>query len=182
MEQILPGQVRLTTQIERCPPLAFAVLPLLKRGGVTPGRYIIDPGIVASSPGDAMTGESTTVIVQRQPGQTGRRRTGRRGRAFPAGRGEAVRLHQLCATILHRGYPQLTRPPLNVQSDEMLSAVVARLLKALREARPATGAVFLLAGQHTRRELNHLARRLDHRPGAVELVSPSAIVRFSLHS
>lgn len=80
------------------------------------------------------------------------------------------RLHQLCTTLLHRGYPRLTRPPLNVQSDEMLSAVVERLLKALREARPATvRQFFALAGQHTRWELNDLARRLDGQPRAAEL-------------
>jgi len=80
------------------------------------------------------------------------------------------RLHHLCGTVLHRGYPRLTRPPLNLQSDEMLSAVVERLLKALREARPSNvRQFFALAGQHTRWELNDLARRLDHRPAAVEL-------------
>jgi RNA polymerase sigma-70 factor (ECF subfamily) len=78
------------------------------------------------------------------------------------------RLHQLCATLLHRGYPRLTRPPLNLQSDEMLGAVVERLLKALREARPATvRQFFALAAQHMRWELNDLARRLDSQPGAV---------------
>jgi RNA polymerase sigma-70 factor (ECF subfamily) len=49
----------------------------------------------------------------------------------------------------------------------MLSAVVERLLKALREARPATvRQFFALAGQHTRWELNDLARRLDGQPRA----------------
>ncbi len=82
-----------------------------------------------------------------------------------------LRLHQLCATLLYRGYPRLTRPPLNIQSDEMLSAVVERLLKALREARPATvRQFFALAGQHTRWELNDLARRLDTQPRAAELL------------
>ena len=81
------------------------------------------------------------------------------------------RLHLLCATLLYRGYPRLTRPPLNLNADEMLSAVVERLLKALREARPATvRQFFALAGQHTRWELNDLARRLDERPRAVELL------------
>ena len=81
------------------------------------------------------------------------------------------RLHQLCATLLHRGYPRLTRPPLNLQSDEMLGAVVERLLKALREARPATvRQFFALAGQHMRWELNDLARRLDEQPRAVGAV------------
>jgi len=80
------------------------------------------------------------------------------------------RLHQLCASLLYRGYPRLTRPPLNLQSDEMLSAVVERLLKALREARPVTvRQFFALAGQHTRWELNDLARRLDGQPRAAEL-------------
>ena len=80
------------------------------------------------------------------------------------------RLHQLCATVLYRSYPRLTRPPLNLQVDEMLSAVVERLLKALRQARPATARQFFaLAGQHMRWELNDMARRLDEQPSAVEL-------------
>ena len=80
------------------------------------------------------------------------------------------RLHKLCATLLHRGYPRLTRPPLNLQSEEMLGAVVERLLKALREARPQSVRQFFgLAGQHMRWELNDLARRLDEQPCAVEV-------------
>ena len=80
------------------------------------------------------------------------------------------RLHQLCATLLHRSYPRLTRPPLNLQVDEMLSAVVERLLKALREVRPRTvREFFALASQHMRWELNDMARRLDEQPTALEL-------------
>jgi RNA polymerase sigma factor (sigma-70 family) len=81
--------------------------------------------------------------------------------------GRAVRrLHRLCATILHRNYPRLTRPPLNLQSDELLGAVVERLLKALREAKPANVREFFsLAAQHMRWELNDLARSLDKQPG-----------------
>jgi RNA polymerase sigma-70 factor (ECF subfamily) len=80
------------------------------------------------------------------------------------------RLHQLCASLLYRSYPRLTQPPLNLQTDEMLGAVVERLLKALREARPATVREFFgLACQHMRWELNDLARRLDEQPAAVEL-------------
>ena len=72
------------------------------------------------------------------------------------------RLHHLCAALLHRSYPRLTRPPLNLHADEMLSAVVERLLKALRQARPGTvRQFFALACQHMRWELNDLARRLD---------------------
>jgi RNA polymerase sigma-70 factor (ECF subfamily) len=85
--------------------------------------------------------------------------------------GRAVhRLHQLCATLLYRSYPRLSRPPLNLQADEMLGAVVERLLKALREARPANPRQFFaLACQHMRWELNDLARRLDEQPSPGEL-------------
>jgi RNA polymerase sigma factor (sigma-70 family) len=80
------------------------------------------------------------------------------------------RLQILCSNLLHRSYPRLVRPPLNLQSDELLSAVVERLLKALREARPQTvRQFFALANQHIRWELNDLARRLDSQPTDVEL-------------
>ena len=80
------------------------------------------------------------------------------------------RLHQLSVTLLRRGYPRLTQPPLNLRAEELLSAVVERLLKALREARPANvRQFFALASQHMRWELNDMARRLDEQPGAVEL-------------
>src|SRR5947207_7077715 len=85
--------------------------------------------------------------------------------------GRAVhRLQKLCATLLYRSYPRLTRPPANLQPDEMLGAVVERLLKALREARPASARQFFaLACQHIRWELNDMARRLDEQPAAEEL-------------
>jgi len=80
------------------------------------------------------------------------------------------RLHELCAALLHRSYPRLTRPPLNLQVEEMLGAVVERLLKALREIRPGTvRQFFALASQHMRWELNEMARRLDEQPNAAEL-------------
>jgi RNA polymerase sigma-70 factor (ECF subfamily) len=51
---------------------------------------------------------------------------------------------------------------LNLDADELLSAVVERLIKALREARPKNvRQFFALANQHIRWELNDLARRLD---------------------
>jgi RNA polymerase sigma factor (sigma-70 family) len=130
---------------------------------------MIDLGVASSTAGNTMSDEPTTAVVQRYldalAGETADDAVVR------ALLDRAVRrLHQLCASILHRGYPRLTRPPLNLQSDEMLSAVVERLLKALREARPTTvRQFFALAGQHSRWELNDLARRLDHRPAAVEL-------------
>src|ERR1700760_3500427 len=80
------------------------------------------------------------------------------------------RLQRLCANLLYRGYPRLTHPPLNLEADELLGAVVERLLKAMREARPHTVRdFFALANQHMRWELNDLARRLDEQPIAVEL-------------
>jgi RNA polymerase sigma-70 factor (ECF subfamily) len=80
------------------------------------------------------------------------------------------RLHQLCAALLYKSYPRLTRPPLNLQVDEMLGAVVERLLKALRAARPAGARQFFaLACRHMRWELNDMARRLDEQPAAAEL-------------
>lgn len=82
----------------------------------------------------------------------------------------AARLQVLCTTMLVRRYPRLMRPPLNLQSDEMLSAVVERLLKAMREVHPETPRQFFaLANRHMRWELNDLARRLDQRTQALGL-------------
>jgi RNA polymerase sigma-70 factor (ECF subfamily) len=80
------------------------------------------------------------------------------------------RLQLVCSNLLYRSYPRLTRPPLNLQPDELLSAVVERLLKALQEVRPQTvRQFFALVNQHVRWELNDLARRLDQQPTPVEL-------------
>ena len=93
------------------------------------------------------------------------------------------RLHQLCATLLYRSYPRLTRPPANFQVDEMLGAVVERLLKALRQARPANPRQFFaLACQHMRWELNDMARRLDEQPAGVELRDESVAAPASSDS
>jgi len=79
----------------------------------------------------------------------------------------AERLHLLCATLLYRSYPRLTHAPLNLRSEEMLSAVVERLLKALRNVRPATvRQFFALANQHMRWKQNDLPRRLDEQAPA----------------
>jgi RNA polymerase sigma-70 factor (ECF subfamily) len=86
----------------------------------------------------------------------------------------ARRLHQLCTTLLYQSYPRLTRPPVNLQVDELLGAVVERLLKALHQACPGSPRQFFaLACQHMRWELNDLARRLDKQPAAVELCDES---------
>src|ERR1700688_4107070 len=80
------------------------------------------------------------------------------------------RLHLLCNTMLLRSYPRLARPPVNLEADEMLSSVVDRLLKALREIRPTNvRQFFALANRHMRWELNDMARRLDKETLAAEL-------------
>ena len=82
----------------------------------------------------------------------------------------AMRLHLLCSAMIRRSYPRLARPPLNLRSEEMLSAVVERLIKALRESRPASVREFFgLANMHIRWELNDLARRLDEHTPPVEM-------------
>jgi RNA polymerase sigma-70 factor (ECF subfamily) len=87
------------------------------------------------------------------------------------------RLQLLCASLLYRNYRRLTLPPLNLQPDEVLSAVVERLLKALRSVHPQTvRQFFTLVNQHMRWELNDLARRLDERPTAVEFRDELAAV------
>jgi RNA polymerase sigma factor (sigma-70 family) len=82
----------------------------------------------------------------------------------------ARRLELLCANLLHHDYRRLTLPPLNLQPEELLSAVVERMLKAMRTVRPQTvRGFFALVNQHMRWELNDLARRLDQQPSVVEL-------------
>jgi RNA polymerase sigma-70 factor (ECF subfamily) len=116
-----------------------------------------------------MPEENTTAIVQRYLDELAGE-----GPAKPVVRllldRAFLRLQRFCATLLHHDYPRLTHPPLNLQTDELLSAVAERLLKALREARPRTvREFFALAGQHMRWELNDQARRLDNQPVALEL-------------
>ena len=116
-----------------------------------------------------MDQERTTAAVQRHLDQlAGDAPAGPAVRAL-LGRA-ARRLHQLCAALLHRSYPRLARPPLNLQADELLGGVVAGLLKALRTTRPATvRQFFALACQHMRWQLNDLARRFDDQPPGAAL-------------
>jgi RNA polymerase sigma-70 factor (ECF subfamily) len=80
------------------------------------------------------------------------------------------RLRLLCANLLHRSYPRLMRPPVYLETDELLGGVVAGLLTALRSTRPRTvREFFALAARHMRWHLNDLARRLDARPVAAAL-------------
>jgi RNA polymerase sigma-70 factor (ECF subfamily) len=80
------------------------------------------------------------------------------------------RLHLICGRLLHQSYPRLTRGPTNLRSEELLSAVVERMIKAMRTVRPRTvRQFFALANQHMRWELNDVARRLDDKTRALEL-------------
>jgi RNA polymerase sigma-70 factor (ECF subfamily) len=80
------------------------------------------------------------------------------------------RLRLLCATHLHRRYPRLARPPVNLETDELLGGLVAGLLAAMRTVRPQTvRQFFALASQHMRWLLNDVARRLDEQPVAAAL-------------
>lgn len=119
-----------------------------------------------------MGNERTTLVIQRYLDDL----NGPRGESFaePIVRellGHAAeRLQLLCANLLHRSYPRLARPPVNLEATEMLSAVIERLLKALRKARPGTTRQFFcIASQHMRWELNDVARRLDKGANAAQL-------------
>ena len=80
------------------------------------------------------------------------------------------RLRLLCARFLYKSYPRLARPPVNLETDELLGGVVAGLITALRTARPPTvRRFFALANQHMRWQLNDLARRLDEQSAAAAL-------------
>lgn len=82
------------------------------------------------------------------------------------------RLQLLCGRLLYRSYPRLTRAPSFLETDDLLSAVVERLIKALREVRPGTvRQFFALANRHIRWELNDLARKIDRQDPAVSLQS-----------
>lgn len=80
------------------------------------------------------------------------------------------RLEVLSAAQLHRSYPRLARPPLNLQTNELLGGVVAGLIPAMRKVRPRTPREFFgLAAQHIRWQLNDLARLLDQRSAVLML-------------
>jgi RNA polymerase sigma-70 factor (ECF subfamily) len=116
-----------------------------------------------------MPDENTTVIVQRYldalPGDTTGEPMIRELLERAVGR-----LRLLCGTLLYKSYPRLTRPPMNLETDELLGGVVAGLLRALRATRPATVRQFFgLACQHMRWQLNDLARRLDQLRAAAAL-------------
>jgi RNA polymerase sigma factor (sigma-70 family) len=116
-----------------------------------------------------MSTEQTTVVVQRYlDALAGDEPAEPIVRALLAR--SVQRLHLISVKLVYREYPRLARPPLNLQPDELLGAVVERLLKAMRSSRPRTvRQFFALVNQHMRWELNDLARRLDEMPAAKEL-------------
>jgi hypothetical protein len=85
--------------------------------------------------------EPTTVIIQRSldalPGGTAAEPLVREPLERAAGR-----LRLLSGTFLYKSYPRLTRPPVNLETDELLGGVVAGLIKALQTARPPTALRF----------------------------------------
>jgi RNA polymerase sigma-70 factor (ECF subfamily) len=123
----------------------------------------------------AMNEEPTTVIIQRYldalPGDTAAEPIVRELLERAAGR-----LRLLCGTLLHKSYPRLTRPPANLETDDLLGDVVAGLLTALRKTRPPTvRRFFALANQHMRWQLNDLAHRLDNQPAAPAALAESGV-------
>src|SRR4051794_41611316 len=75
----------------------------------------------------------------------------------------ARRLHLLSATLLHRSYPRLSKPPMNLEAEEMLSGVVERMMKALRKVHPRTVREFFARSEEHTSELQspvHLVCRL----------------------
>jgi len=136
------------------------------------GRALVWPRSAGRVTLCCSVGERTTEIVERYlnelAGVSGDAPAEPIIRALLAG--SVDRLHLLCATLLHRNYPRLTKPPLNLQAEEMLSGVVERMMKAMRVVRPGNvRQFFALANQHMRWELNDLARRFDQETRAVEL-------------
>ena len=130
----------------------------------------------------AMSEEPTTVIIQRYldalPGDTAAEPVIRELLERAAGR-----LRLLCGALLHKNYPRLTRPPANLETDELLGDVVAGLLAALRKTRPPTvRRFFALANQHMRWQLNDLAHRLDNQPAAAAALAESGVAASTASS
>src|SRR6516225_3491500 len=114
----------------------FPSLTIAGRGGTTQNlRNRLQPS--RSSGARAMHEEPTTVIIQRYldalPGDPAAERLIQELLDRAVGR-----LRLLCANLLHRNYPRLTHPPVNLETDELLGGVVAGLLTALRTTRPPT--------------------------------------------
>ncbi len=82
------------------------------------------------------------------------------------------RLQQICSRLLHGSYRRLTRQPAWLDTHDLLSALVGRLMRALREVKPqSTRQFFGLVNKHLRWELNDVARRIDMHPDVRGYVS-----------
>jgi RNA polymerase sigma-70 factor (ECF subfamily) len=74
----------------------------------------------------------------------------------------AGRILSLCGSMLRRQYPRLAKGPFNVQPEDLVGAVVERLITAMRNVRPAhVREFFALTMTHIRWELNGLVREFD---------------------
>lgn len=92
------------------------------------------------------------------------------------------RMNLICSRLLHGNYPRLMRRPAYLDTNDLVGALVSRLLRALQEVKPrSTRQFFGLVNKHLRWELNSIARRIDLNPAQhgyaaepVELAPPSA--------
>lgn len=92
------------------------------------------------------------------------------------------RLRMLCAVML-RNYGRLTQGPLNLEGDELLSVVVERLCKALKQVRPGNPRhFFALANRHIRWALNDFAEWLDRQPSLEPVSDVAASAALSVDS
>jgi RNA polymerase sigma factor (sigma-70 family) len=93
----------------------------------------------------------------------------------------ADRLGLLCKSLLIRDYPRLAKGPLNLRPEELLSAVVERLMKAMHSVRPVHfRQFFALAVKHIRWELNEQVRTLHNRD--YELLESDAIAQTPMET
>ncbi len=113
-----------------------------------------------------MAASNTTIAVQRLLDDLGDRRGSPADPVIRELLGRSIdRLQFLCARLLRRHYPRLTRQPAYLDTGDVLGALTGRLLRALDEVKPETvRQFFALANKHLRWELNDIARRIDNQP------------------
>ena len=82
-----------------------------------------------------MADESTTAVIQRYLDALRGDRTAELAIRQLVDRAVG-KLSLLCVALLHKSYPRLARPPVSLETDELLGGVVAGLLTAMRTTRP----------------------------------------------